>query len=236
MFGELLESRARRARNRGAMIASLVGHGAFITLAVLATRTQLTARVPDERIVPLPVLPPDPSPLPPAPAPALPFRSPARPVIGPVIVPPVVIPDVIPVDPRVEIPLPDPADWEWGARARSDTSSRGSNSTSGVDDAVPFASGVDKPAMALSGNPAPHYPEVLRRTGVQGAVTVEVVVDTAGRAQMESLRIIASDHPLMTEAVRSALARARFLPAETGGRKVRMWVRQSFVFEVRQQR
>ena len=234
MFGELLESRAKRARNRGAMIASLVGHGVFITLAVLATRTQLTARVPDERVVPLPVLPPDPPRHPPVPAPALPLRSPGRPVIGPVIVPPLVIPDVIlPVDPQVEIPLPDPTDWEWGPRVRGDTSSRASTSTPGVDDAIPFASGVDKPAMALPGNPAPHYPEVLRRTGVHGEVTVEVVVDTTGRAQMESLRIVASDHPLMTEAVRSALARARFLPAETGGRRVRMWIRQTFVFEMR---
>jgi hypothetical protein len=47
------------------------------------------------------------------------------------------------------------------------------------------------------------------------------------------LRARPPDHRLFVEAVLASLPRARFLPAEAGGRKVRMWAVQSFVFEVR---
>ena len=236
MFGELLESRARRARNRAGIVASLVGHGAFIALAVIATRTPLTARISDdERILPLPLLPPHPAPAVPL-GPQSPRTSnpaPGSPVIaGPlntIIDVDVPIPVFGPID-----PLSPVVDTDWDPSV--DRSRRTGAGSSGVNrgDGIPFAAGVEKPAMALRNNPAPVYPEILRRTGTRGEVTVEVVVDTTGTAQMETLRVIASDHPLLTDAVVAALKRARFLPAETGGRKVRMWVRQSFVFEVRQ--
>ena len=235
MFGELLESRARRPRNRAGVIASIAGHVAMMALAVIATRTQLTARVPDERIVPLPVLHPAPQPSAPSPAKttARPAPTPSAPPLGPVIVPPISVPEgITPVDP-VDIPIPMPGEWEWTPRSSAAGGDRASASPGGAEDGIPFASGVDKPAMALAGNPAPRYPEILRRNGVRGEVTVEVVVDTTGRARVSTLRIVSADHPLMADAVRDAIVRARFLPAEVSGRKVQMWVRQSFVFEVR---
>src|SRR5688572_28217815 len=235
MFGELLESRARRARNRAGVVASLVGHGAFIALAVLATRSPLTARVSeDERIVPLPLLPPDPTPSIPTGARSQRTSDPTPDAplipgpITPIIDHDVRMPDLGPID-----PLSPAVDMTWAPSL--DRSRRTATGSPGVaqGDGIPFGAGVEKPAMALGSNPAPVYPEILRRTGTRGEVTVEVVVDTTGLAQMETLRVIASDHPLLTDAVTAALKRARFLPAETGGRKVRMWVRQSFLFEVR---
>ena len=212
----------------------MVGHAVVITLAVVATRTQLTARVPDERITPLPVFPPTPPTDASAPARPQGPRSPSQPMVGVPIAVPIIVPDgIVPLDTRYEIPMPQPTEWTGEDRGRLD-GARGMTPPGGRGDHIPFASGVDKPAMALADNPPPRYPEVLRRNGVRGEVTVEVVIDTTGRAEMESLRFIASDHPLLSDAVRSALGRAQFLPAETAGRKVRMWVRQSFVFEVRQ--
>ena len=215
------------------MVASVVGHALMIAVAVAATRTQLTARVPEERIVPLPALPSDPPARAATGTPATVRPSPGEPTIAPPLATPIIVPEgIVPIDTRYGIAVPDPREWPGTPRGRSD-GLPGASRSAASGDYIPFASGVDKPAMALADNPAPRYPEILRRSGVRGEVTIEVVIDTTGRAEMESLRIIATHHPLLSDAVRSALERARFLPAETAGRKVRMWVRQSFVFEVR---
>ena len=92
---------------------------------------------------------------------------------------------------------------------------------------------VEKPVVAAPGSAQPRYPEMLRQAGVEGAVEVEFVVDTLGRAEPGSLRILRSDHELFAAAVRSALPAMRFLPAEAGGRRVRQLVRQPFSFAVR---
>ena len=234
MLGELLESRARRARNRAGTVASIVAHVLIIALAVAATRTPLSAKRPGERVVPLPVLP-VPSPVIHR-APESPYRdarrAPSTATVAaplPTTMPDVVLPGIPPIDLRVE-----PAtSIGWPSGDRGVVSGTTSSASSGADHAIPFAPGVEKPAIALSDNPAPRYPEVLRRARVKGVVVVQVVIDTTGRADMSTLRVVSSDHPLMTEAVTTALPRARFLPAETGGRKVRMWAVQSFVFEIR---
>ena len=236
MFGELLESRPRRTRNRAGVVVSIVGHALVIATAVVATRTQLTARVPDERIVPLPVFPAPPQPAVGAPTPTTSpvHRRPAPSLPVPIVIPPLDIPiGIPPVDVRHDIPMPDAGDWRPLSPGASTRGGVALGSGSGDDGRIHIASGVDKPALALSDNPTPRYPDVLRRNGVHGEVTIEIVVDTTGRAEMESLRVIASNHPLLSDAVRSALAQARYLPAEAGGRKVRMWIRQSFLFEVR---
>ena len=44
--------------------------------------------------------------------------------------------------------------------------------------------------------------------------------------------VIDSTHDLFSRAVRDALARARFTPAEAGGRKVRQLVEQAFTFRI----
>ena len=50
------------------------------------------------------------------------------------------------------------------------------------------------------------------------------------RADPTSIRIKRSDSDLFTVAVKEALERMRFRPAEIGGRKVRMLVEQPFMF------
>ena len=55
-------------------------------------------------------------------------------------------------------------------------------------------------------------------------------VDTTGRVNIASFKILRKSHDLFEAAVRSALPNMRFLPAEIGGRKVRQLVQQPFVF------
>ena len=235
MFGELLESRAKRVRNRAGAVVSVVGHALFLTFAVIATRSSLVATSPTERVYPLPILETS---VPVAPRPEVrPERSlgPSTPSIPAPLpfVPPVI---VLPGIPSVDLTAPPATGLTWASDGPVVNGGIGSHGNAEGETGIPFAADVEKPAIALSGNPSPHYPEVLRRTGVRGEVVIQVVIDTTGRADVSTVRVMSSDHALLTEAVLAVLPRARFLPAETGGRKVRMWATQAFVFEVRQYR
>ena len=87
---------------------------------------------------------------------------------------------------------------------------------------------------ALTGNQgAPIYPGALRSSGVTGNVVARFVVDTLGRAEMGTLEIVESGHPLFTESVRQSLAGYRFSPGEMAGRKVRTMVQLPFTFSLR---
>jgi protein TonB len=220
-------------RNRGGAVVSVIGHMLFIGLTVMATRESLNARGPEEeRLVPLPVLPPTDQPR--RPVTSAPQRTPAPSrsdlPAAPAMQVPVIIPDHIP---DIDLGAPARGGIEWRTDERPGGIGIPSNAAGGLEDGIPFAPGVDKPAIAHAGNPSPRYPDILRRGAVRGIVVVQVVIDTTGRADMGSVRIVSSDHPLFTDAVLQALPRARFLPAESAGRKVRMWAVQSFVFEVR---
>jgi len=230
MFGELLESRAKPVRNRAGTTASIVGHAVAIALAVAATRAPLIARDPEARFAPLPTLE--------LPSTARSAEQQSRrsvdspvteaPVPTMIDLPPIALPGI----PHAELFPPIATATAW----RSDSGGSSGGITTGLagnaGDEIPFAAGVDTPALALAGNPSPRYPDILRRANVRGTVVVQVVIDTSGRADMTTLRLMSSDHPLLTDAVLAVLPRARFLPAETGGRKVRMWALQSFVFEM----
>ena len=81
-----------------------------------------------------------------------------------------------------------------------------------------------------SGSATPQYPETLRSAGIEGEVDAQFVVDTTGRAM--SLEIKKSTNDLFAAAVRAALPRMRFYPAEIGGKKVRQLVQQPFTFTI----
>ncbi len=97
-------------------------------------------------------------------------------------------------------------------------------------DAPLNASQVDKQVVLLAGNAPPFYPEALRNSGVEGQVVALFVVDEQGRAEEGSIRFVRSDSPLFEDAVRAALRRMRFAPAEVAGRKVRQLVQMPFLF------
>ena len=78
----------------------------------------------------------------------------------------------------------------------------------------------------------PRYPESLRNAGVDGRVLVEFSVDTTGRIDMASVKILDSTHELFTRAVRDALGNFRFRPAEVGGHHVAALAQMPFEFHV----
>jgi protein TonB len=78
----------------------------------------------------------------------------------------------------------------------------------------------------------PRYPESLRSAGVDGRVLVQFTVDTTGRVDLPSVKIIESTHDLFTRAVREALSHFRFRPAEAGGRRVAALAQMPFEFHI----
>ena len=91
---------------------------------------------------------------------------------------------------------------------------------------------VEKPVVMAPGSQGPAYPDMLRSAGIEGQVLAQFVVDTTGRADMSSFKALKSDNDLFTTAVKNALQRMRFLPAEVGGRKVKQLVQQPFQFSL----
>jgi len=78
----------------------------------------------------------------------------------------------------------------------------------------------------------PRYPNLLRQAAVEGEVLAQFVVDTTGRAEVGSLKILKSSHDLFTESVRTALPQMRFVPADVGGKKVKQLVQEPFSFSM----
>lgn len=97
----------------------------------------------------------------------------------------------------------------------------------------PFAAGeVDRAAAPRPGAPAPVYPPGLQAAGIEGVVSVEFVVDSAGRADERHIRVLSSDYPAFSAAARAVIVRTRYFPAEAHGRRVAQLVEQSFVFRI----
>jgi protein TonB len=101
-----------------------------------------------------------------------------------------------------------------------------------ADDAPLPESMVEKAVVAIPGTATPRYPSMLQSAGLEGDVRAQFVVDTLGRVQQGSFRVLQTSHDLFAAAVREAMSRARFTPAEVGGRKVRQLVEQSFTFRI----
>jgi protein TonB len=122
-----------------------------------------------------------------------------------------------------------PADF--GANSISAAGSNHGGETTAALGNAPFTPDqVEKLAALAPGNAPPRYPEVLRNAGVEGEVTAIFVVDEKGRAEEGSIRFVRSDNQLFQDAVRVALSRMRFVPAEVAGRRVRQLVQMPFVF------
>lgn len=103
-------------------------------------------------------------------------------------------------------------------------------STDGRSPTAFFEYQVDSPVRRLPGNPKPEYPRKLKAARIEGLVVVEYVVDTLGRAEPGSVKFLRSTDSLFSAAVRDALPRMRFVPAEFGRRRVRQVVQEPIRF------
>ena len=82
---------------------------------------------------------------------------------------------------------------------------------------------VDKRPDIVSAPPL-DYPRLLRQAGLQGRVIVQAVIDTLGRAEPASLRILERSSPGFEDSARDYVLHAVFRPARVKGRAVRVLV------------
>lgn len=91
---------------------------------------------------------------------------------------------------------------------------------------------VERVAWPHGDNPRPRYPAELQRAGVEGSLLVQFVVDSTGRVDEKTLSFPNDAQPGFLRAVRDALVRSRFFPAELAGMRVRQLVQQQFTFVI----
>jgi TonB family protein len=89
---------------------------------------------------------------------------------------------------------------------------------------------VDEMVERYEGSAAPVYPPELAAARVEGLVQAKYVVDTTGRVDTSTIRIVISNNPRFSESVRTALAEMRFRAAKRAGKRVRQLVEQRFRF------
>jgi TonB family protein len=83
---------------------------------------------------------------------------------------------------------------------------------------VPSAANDDarvRPPVLIGRAPMPTFPDELRSVRTEGEVVVRFRVDERGAVDVPSMKVVRSDHPLFTAAVRRTLPRFRFEPART---------------------
>ena len=232
MFDQLLETKAAKQKKSGGTIISIVLHTILVVGAIYATDKAAEAlEKPKEEKVVLTETKKEPEPEKPKeqPKPQEVVAQVAPPKGFQVPVPPVDIPDVIP-DVDLSKKATDEADFS--GKGVQGGIAKGVEGGTGpvISDQPYFDFQVEKAAAAIPGSGSPAYPEMLKSSGVEGEALVQFVVDTTGRAELGSFKVLRASHDAFGQAVRSALPRMRFLPAEIGGRKVRMLVQQPFAF------
>ncbi len=232
MFSRLPESNAQRQKRGGGLILSAAVHVVLIVSAVRATA--LTAKPPEKEVVPpIFIVPPEAPPAPRSSPPSGQPRISGAPALPSALPEPVALPTEIPIT------IPEPGSMSSLLEHGFDRPPV-PDISGGGEGAAPIGTGgqpleerhVDRAVMAIPGTVAPRYPSMLRSAGIEGDVRAQFVVDTLGRVETGSVRILESTHESFSQAVRDALSRARFVPAEARGRKVRQLVEQPFSFKL----
>ena len=229
MFSTLVESKPKSIRKAGGTIFSFTAHYGLVLFMIYTSAEAATASEgPIEEEVRFveptaPVVKKEPPP------PEL-VVAPLPPKSVAVLVAPIDVPSTIPeIDLRVR--PTDPSDFERRGFERSEPGGDGGNRAE-PDQPFYLAFQLEKPASVAPNSAAPAYPDILRQAGVEGEALVSFVVDTSGRVDQASFKVIRTTHELFASAVKNALPRMRFLPAELGDRKVRQLVQQPFSFAI----
>ena len=236
MFNNLLESKPKKEKRGGGTVTSIVLHSIVVGLAVYATAN---AAIQNEKprqekidFVETPKdEPPPPKDEPPPPPPPDIVAAPPPPKGFQVLTAPVEIPDVIP-DIDLSKKVTDENDFSGKGVAGGVAKGVEGGKAIVQSDQPYFEFQVEKPVVPAPGSTSPRYPDMLRQAGVEGEVLAQFVVDTTGRAEAGSLKILKSSHDMFVQSVKNALPQMKFIPAEVGGRKVKQLVQQPFTFSI----
>src|SRR5438067_91152 len=236
MFDNLIESRAKKQRRAGGVIFSAVLHVVLITAAVYGTLQAKNAidKPKSEKVEFVEMKkkdePPPPKEEPKPPPPDVVVKAPP-PKGFQVLTAPIKIPDVLP-DIDLSKKVTNEEDFSGKGVAGGIAKGVVGGTPQPVSDQPYFEFQVEKQVAALPDNPRPRYPDMLRSANVEGEVLAQFVVDTTGRAEMNTFKVLKSTHDLFTNAVKAALPNMKFYPAEVGGHRVKQLVQMPFQFNL----
>jgi protein TonB len=91
---------------------------------------------------------------------------------------------------------------------------------------------VDEKPERVS-NPPLEYPDLLRQAGIEGNVIIEVIIDTTGRAEPGSLRVVQSTNKAFELSARDAVLKSMYRPGRVRGQAVRVLVQVPISFTIR---
>jgi Gram-negative bacterial TonB protein C-terminal len=89
------------------------------------------------------------------------------------------------------------------------------------------------PARVVKGFPPPEFPPELRDANVQGDVLVQLIVDSAGRADMRSALVLEATRFEFARAVFDVLPDFQFHVATINGCRAKQLVQMPFAFRLR---
>jgi protein TonB len=230
MFENLIETKPKKPKTVKTMILSVVIHAVLISGAVYGTlQAKEALEKPKAEKVEFVEMKKDEPPPPEEKAPPPPeiVAAPPPPKGFQVLTAPIKIPDVLPeID--LSKKMTDEADFS-GKGVAGGIAKGVVGGTGPVSDQTYFEFQVEK-QVSMAGQANLRYPDMLRSANVEGEVLAQFVVDTTGRVEKGSVKILKSSHELFTNSVQAALGSMRFYPAEIGGRKVKQLVQQPFNF------
>jgi protein TonB len=230
MFNNLVESKPKKTRKAGGTIFSFIAHYGLI-LFVIYTSAQAAQQDdgPKQEKVDFVEVKKEEAPKPKEPPPPELVAAPPPPKGFQVLTAPVEIPNVLP---DIDLTRRVTNEADFTGKGAAGGFATGETKAVVREDNTYFEFQVEKPVMQAPNSPTPQYPDILRQAGVEGEALVSFVVDTTGRADVASFKIIRTTHELFATAVKNALPRMRFIPAEVGDKKVRQLVQQPFSFAI----
>lgn len=223
MFENLIESKRKADKKKafGLGFVSLLGHSILVLLAVIATITAgqaATDEIPDTMMVFLNQEEKKPEEQPPV------LEIPQLKGFQTVVAPTDIPTNIPPINLQEHF---DPKDY-------SGTGVEGGIGTGIVpsSDHVYMESVVEERPEVLSG-PQLQYPDLLRQAAIQGRVLVQAIVDTSGRAEPQSVKVIQSPNPGFDQPAKNYVLRALFRPARVHGRAVRVLINLPIDFKIK---
>jgi TonB family protein len=233
MFENLIESKPRKFRSFGQSAVSLVLHVLFVFAAIKATAgaaESLKEILQDTTMVFL--KPPDPPPPPPdVPPPEAVVTAQPPPMGFQTVMPPTEIPkDIPPVNLTERF---DAKDFS-GKGVEGGIASGVVGGTGPVSTTETFVEAeVDDPVRPIN-QVKPKYPPVLQQAGIAGSVDVQYVVDTLGKAEPASWKVMRSTNKAFEDPAKEAIVASTYKPARIRGQAVRQLVQQRISFNIGQ--
>lgn len=139
-----------------------------------------------------------------------------------------------------DIPEPEPPPKELAVAAPKGDSTDTEAAKNDLFDQPPIPLGdsirteleVDSAVKRYDDSAAPEYPPELLRRRIEGYAIVQYVVDTTGRADTTTFRVVSASHVEFAKAVKATLPFMRFRPAIVANRRVPQLVQQPFAFRI----